>query len=726
MLWSTRRAILVLSLVAGLAVTTSMPLALVAEPASPTPPGTTREFTDNINLPTDPDLERKDPIVAALDYIAAARTAEDPQKKKEYWDIATTHLQALLDRREDVFVAVACKGTDGKETKARLSVKAEANRLIASMPAEGLDFYKVRYGELSGAMLRQARENNNIEQLSTLMARYLYTDAGGEATKLLGTYYLDRGNYVSAGLCFKRLFHRDALAKLSPLTLFKSAYAFHMAGDKENEARAWQEMNRRGQHVTLGTERRSVEELQTAVAALERDPFERNLNDWAMYGGTPSRNGKGAGDTPFLDARWRRPTFEQTTTKTWIDQAATFVRDRKLPFLPAMFPITATVTKDGRRLPLLLYRSHWGIFAVNVKTGDLAWKAPSHWSLDMMVSNPRKQTDINTWVNYYLQTLQKPTLLFENSTVGTLSTDNTFLFAIEDLAVSPPPTMGAEFDPRFGQGGAGFPREQIVRDAVQHNKLQAYDLVTGKLKWELGGRGEKHGELADSYFLGPPLPIAGKLYALSEKGQSQDLHWSASNALTGKVLYMQTLASTKDKMQQDALRRMQAAHLAYGEGMLVCPTNSGALLGVDQLTKSVVWAYPYRQKTAQASQPEDPINMGRFGRHFRPRLGDGTRWPLDAARGHSVQLASVGADHPGRPGGLHRPGRPLGPLHQPARRQASLGPPPQRERPVPGRRLQRQGPDRRQAQGAGPEPGQWHSALGARGRPALRTGRGQR
>ncbi len=318
--------------------------------------------------------------------------------------------------------------------------------------------------------------------------------------------------------------------------------------------------------------------------------------------------------TPRGKATLRKQTFEQTTTQDWIKEAATFATKHNLPLLPAAFPIT-TFCRDGRKL--LIYRDHWGIKTLNASTGGLEWKAPSHWSLDMMVSSPRKQTDINTWVNYYLQTLQKPTLLFENSTVGTLSTDNTFLFAIEDLAVSPPPTMGAEFDPRFGQGGAVFPREQIVRDAVQHNKLQAYDLVTGKLKWEAGGRGQNAGDLADAFFLGAPLPLDGKVYSLIEKEGKIQLVCLAQRSgmlLSSVVLFYPLLSELlldlksgklKDAgevsfpslpLRWDPLRRMRAAHLAFAEGRMICPTNAGAIVMVDLKTNKAVWTYNYREQ----------------------------------------------------------------------------------------------------------------------------------
>ena len=58
---------------------------------------------------------------------------------------------------------------------------------------------------------------------------------------------------------------------------------------------------------------------------------------------------------------------------------------------------------------------------------------------------------------------------------------------------------------------------------------------------------------------------------------------------------------------RDPNRRVHAVHLADGEGILVCPTNCGELLGIDLLSKSLAWAYPYREgKKSQG--PAGPIN----------------------------------------------------------------------------------------------------------------------
>src|SRR5262249_34498147 len=78
-----------------------------------------------------------------------------------------------------------------------------------------------------------------------------------------------------------------------------------------------------------------------------------------------------------------------------------------------------------------------------------------------------------------------------------------------------------------------------------------------------------------------------------------------------RILSSQALGTTQEKMQNDVFRRITAAHLAYGEGILVCSTNAGAVFGINLLENSLVWAYPYREKSDQ----QQPQPQG--GRVFR-------------------------------------------------------------------------------------------------------------
>src|SRR5438105_4218927 len=84
-------------------------------------------------------------------------------------------------------------------------------------------------GPPAAEALKTAKATGDAKQLADIMRRYLYTDAGAEATELLATALLDRGNYSAAALCFERLFRRSGPNHLSPMTLFKAAIAFQRA-----------------------------------------------------------------------------------------------------------------------------------------------------------------------------------------------------------------------------------------------------------------------------------------------------------------------------------------------------------------------------------------------------------------------------------------------------------------------------------------------------------------
>ena len=103
---------------------------------------------------------------------------------------------------------------------------------------------------------------------------------------------------------------------------------------------------------------------------------------------------------------------------------------------------------------------------------------------------------------------------------------------------------------------------------AQRSRLIAFDLESGKLVWEHGDPGPldkpmDKTDLAGSYFLGPPLPLGGKLYVLTEK--NAELRLVCLDAQSREPAWMQTLATTRDRLLQDVSRRVQAVHLSYGK-----------------------------------------------------------------------------------------------------------------------------------------------------------------
>jgi outer membrane protein assembly factor BamB len=587
-------------------------------------------YTDDVTIPTDRESKRL--IQAAQDYI----------KKKE-WQVVCESLQSLLDGKEDSFLEVTTNDADGKPVTRRVSVRAEANRLIGELPADGLEFYQVRYGPAAEARLKEALEKNDPAILADVALKHLHTKAGLEAANLLGTYHLDRGNYLMAALCFERLLARPDADKISFKVLFKAALAYRRAGDTDNAEKLWKKMADRAarSELVLGKTKVTVEQLRAEYDRAAGLLSQAGLHDWPMFRGNAARSAQGIGGTAYLEPRWQAsmlPLDEpgQVDATNWIRHAlaAAFQRLENKPILPTFFPIAA----NGK----LIYRTYDGVYAVSlkemdtpdgkVKPGDQLWATiPAQGGLHTMANRADKKNQLEMWFNTYYLNQQAgygpPGVLFENSTIGALSHDNQRVYFVDDLSVPPHPSMMAQQN--FGNA-VSF---QAFSDEVQFSRLTAVDLETGKLVWTLGGRGNSQAlnppvqprrvingppqpappapepddkrdtlnsaaDLTDTFFLGPPLPLSGKLYQLAEKNTELKLICLDPNKLDvqnlPEIVWQQSLGTSNRRLPQDSLRRMQAAHIAYGDGILVCPTNAGVMLGVDLLTHSLVWAHSYR------------------------------------------------------------------------------------------------------------------------------------
>src|SRR5206468_2177849 len=107
------------------------------------------------------------------------------------------------------------------------------------------------------------------------------------------------------------------------------------------------------------------------------------------------------------------------------------------------------------------------------------------------------------WISFYFQATRH-NVLYENSTVGSLSTDNSRVYAVEDLAL--PPVSPLVYGNPWG-ANPNMPYGPEINQAILHSRLQAFDLENGKFLWEVGGPTEKKdgeevkegSELKDSY-----------------------------------------------------------------------------------------------------------------------------------------------------------------------------------------------------------------------------------
>jgi len=634
------------------------------------------KFTDAVTLPRNPESKRL--IQAAQDYI----------RKKE-WRIAAECLQSLLETPEDSFIEVKRNNDAGQESEVRVSVRTEANRLIGELPADGLESYRLQYGQVAADRLREAVAAADPVLLAEVAQRYFHTKSGLTATDLLGTYHLDRGQYLMASLCYERLLARPDSDQLPPRVLFKAALAAKRAGSGQAAslaARLTAELGRGD--LALGRTRLAPEVIRTELDRDATIDTAAGLFDWPMFRGNPSRTAQAQGSTAYLQPRWTAsliqpepPRPDDKSAVNWVEQhldrALLAFKDK--PVLPAFFPVAA----NGR----LLVRAYDGVAAYALKdlrldgrdyrAGENLWRAPAANSLFVTVRDDinGRRTGVENWYNsFYLNSnVGPPGVFFENSVLGSLSHDGQRVYFIDDLAVPPLAGMLGALN-GFNAFGGNQMSTAPFTDEVRCSRLYSADLDTGKLSWAiLGGRSASTTpaepkkelsaavELQDSFFLGPPLPLGGKLYLLVEKNSELRLVCLDPNKVVPSPLrgneqvpdlvWAQSLGTANNPLPADSLRRLQACHLAYADGILVCPTNAGAVLGVDLLSRSLVWAYSYRS-AAPAPGGDDLPQQILMRRRFLANSANagptaGERWRPSApcvAKGRVVFTAHDGAD----------------------------------------------------------------------------------
>ena len=83
----------------------------------------------------------------------------------------------------------------------------------------------------------------------------------------------------------------------------------------------------------------------------------------------------------------------------------------------------------------------------------------------------------------------------------------------------------------------------------------------------------------------------GCLYVLAE--QKEEVRLLALDPATGDLWWSQQLSAVEQSLVQDPLRRHMGVSPSYADGILVCPTSTGALVGVDLANRSLLWAHCY-------------------------------------------------------------------------------------------------------------------------------------
>lgn len=599
------------------------------------PPGSTGTAAGNSSVKIIEDARFRQIINIGRDCI-----------KDGEWKQAIEALDAVLKEEKDHFVQVHENDPfdPRREISRWTSVKFEANNLLGSMKIEGLEVYEQTLGAEAKTKLDEAKQNGDRELVAYIAQRYCHTKAGVEANEILATLYLARGQVFPAALRFEKIMQMNPdWAKLNDVTLFKATVAFRRAGDTKNHEETWKRLQ-----ASLGPKQNilKVGEDQIPMGKLEQVINETpiidtiSIPDWPIERGNASRTAQAIGSPPLLDAPlWKRPLFKDKldgtndednddAALTRVNAALKRVNDANIAALPGGFPIASQGIMVYRRprdvcavalKPMEIRTPEGEVF--KIKPGEILWRSiAQNRSLAMLLEKPQYRAKLDPWLDSYAKLPGFDSFLYDNTLLGSIATDHRFVYAINDLGVPPHPNL---FQVNVNNPQMMIFNAQELKPFLMQNELFAYDLVNGKLQWDLNAEDK---DFKDSHFISPPISVGGKLYVLNERiidpnasvpnpfggmspsfgGESeirlvcidpQKIHMVNNNPKPTIVEPIQVLGNIllHNRFVQDIPRRVNAVHLAYGEGVLVCPTHAGEVFGIDLMTRSLVWSYPYRE-----------------------------------------------------------------------------------------------------------------------------------
>lgn len=569
-----------------------------------------------------PVRERR--LVQRLEQARQMLAPREPNEKSEESQ-ALRLLQTLLEdssetddgpAADDVLLDPAPEGDRRVATR---SLKSEARRLIGGMSAQGRQAYELLVGKAGRVQLDAALANGDWHAVEEVARQSLHASAGYDATVALGLRELDLGEPLAAAQRFEEVREwPQARASREPLLSLRLALAWRLAGRDERCREVLVELKKSfgdkpivrngGGELPWFTEDSEALHWQDRWAGVPLRPLrltsERRA-EWPLQAGNAARNAVAAAAVPTEHVAWshsllddddaesppdaasdapdsvdneksdRSPTVLRGTWGRVRVEVKSHLEQRRQADQPAIIAAQPIVVGDA-----VVIRTLSQLRAFRLSDGKPLWHSamvdPQLAEMLGDVRRGRRPTRLSPELDGWLQ--QR---IWEDVTHGSLSSDGELIFSLQDRE-------GNLRSPQIAW------RQMFV--SSEFNKLVAIEAATGRLRWELGGpRGEYELAGAGAYFLGPPLPWRGQLFALTDDGI--DLRLVVLDPRDGKLLWTQTLAPC-DPIWSGMARDTGLSPTVVGE-CIVCPTGAGSIVAVDPMRRELRWQHAYREPLAR-------------------------------------------------------------------------------------------------------------------------------
>lgn len=485
----------------------------------------------------------------------------------------------------------------------------EAERTLGAMPLEGLIAYDLSSGSAARQLLEEARTGRDADRLLETSRRFFHTDAGHQATYLLGMLHLDRNRPFEAALCFDRELHALDVSGRDPDSLFlHSAIAWNLAGFDDRALQRLRELHQRAPEFQLrlrggliplpAPDEDALIWLRETIGP--HTPPDHPLSAWALTGGNPARTAAANRRVVEGELAWSIPTSswqvprDETPFATGIldvsRQIGGIERDYLKSDLPPISQVRPLIVA-GRAV----VRTPTSLRAIDLASGDVLWEAAHDNVPDRILTGEIEPLPGDR--GSILDPLLKDRI-FLNAAYGTLSADANCVFCVERMGMPADNSISYTSMRNFSPSAQGRPHPL---SSQTDSELSAYALRDGRRVWTVGGNGRQFPErqLAGGYFLGPPLPLGGQLFGIAEFERRVVLY--ALGAADGNLQWSLTLQEFELDVSRDPDRARAGLSPSFADGLLICPTGSGVVVAVDVSTRQLIWSARYRPLTPEAT-----------------------------------------------------------------------------------------------------------------------------
>lgn len=461
--------------------------------------------------------------------------------------------QMLLDLEADSF-------TD-ELTSVRVSVESR----LRSASDDSRRKYDALVSVAADRALEEAISDVSFIKLREVCRRYFLTSAGYAASERLIAIWMDAGEYGLAArlatLVLAEPIHRPRLT-----ARFRSLAASARAiGAAELTTAAL---------TAVSTEVETTDDVKLFRQQLEkhRGLMSPDLADWTGVGGDLRRSRQVQGSLPIPIASWSADFFANQSSWATQDFLRLWEGDRRdveQPCCPASFPVIA-----GDQI---IFRDATGLRSVHAVHGTTNWLTGSHYNPTASIS--KAEMAVRGRMGFTSTRQGGPNQFGENSLMGAISSVGRLVFMVDSNAVD------------------SFEELQDTGVYVRQfgNRLVAVHTAgprAGRVAWVNDGslpeRFKKPNGPTQFGFLGPPLPGPAELLCLTE--HADEVHLSGVATHSGELLWTQPLCAVDRFEQFDPERHEVACLPARADGIVVCPTNSGLLVAVDQVRLNLIWA----------------------------------------------------------------------------------------------------------------------------------------